>query len=153
MTVSKKKNHIAETFISYLNDRKMRLTSERMAVTEVVARHTGTFTVEDIYSEIARESRHVSRATVYNTMGLLCDASLVNAISLPDQSCVIYKVADNSSVQILRICDKCGNIRVAADRSIAPAIAGHAFRGFAPRAITINIFGLCPRCSRRSKMK
>lgn len=153
MTATKKNLTLTEAFTSFLRDRKMRLTSERMAVTEAVARHPDIFTVEDICGDVAQGNIHVSRATVYNTVDLLCDASLVNALTRPGLPGSVYKVAGNSTLQVFTICDNCGKIKALADRSIASAIAAHAFTGFAPRAITLNIFGLCPRCARGSKKK
>lgn len=153
MTANKKNLPLAEAFTSFLRDRKMRLTSERLAVTEAIARCPDMFTVDDICGEVAQVNIRMSRATVYNTVDLLCEASLVNAFSIPGQSGVTYKVAGTPGVQIFKICDKCGKIKASADHSIDSAITGHALRGFAPRAVTLNIYGLCPRCARGSKKK
>lgn len=153
MTASKKNRPLAEAFTIYLREHGKRVTTERMAVIEAVDRHTDVFTVDDLYREINGENTYVSLATVYNTIALLCEASLVSAVSVPDTPNVIYKVSGVSSVQILRVCDKCGKIRETAERSIISALAGHSFRGFATRAITLTVNGLCPQCSRRRKKK
>lgn len=153
MTASKKTRPLNEAFTQYLRESGKRMTSERLAVIEAVERQTDTFTIDELYHEIIDGKIHVSLATVYNTMALLCDASLVSSVATPDNPNVIYKVSGTSSVQIFRVCDKCGKIRESADRGIATALASHAFRGFSPRAITLTINGLCPQCSRQKKRK
>lgn len=153
MTASKKNPPLTEAFTSYLRDRGMRLTSERMTIIEAISRHSDIFTVEGLYNELARGSIHVSLATVYNTMGLLCDASLVSAVSTPDIPNVMYKLAGNSTVQIFRICEKCGEVRESTDRRLATMLAGHQFRGFSTKKISLSVYGLCTRCSRLAKKK
>ncbi len=153
MTASKKNPPLTEAFTSYLRDRGMRLTSERMTISEAISRHSDIFTVEELYNELASGNIHVSLATVYNTMGLLCDASLVCAVSTPDIPNVMYKLAGNSTVKVFRICEKCGQVRESTDRRLASMLAGHTFRGFSTKRICISVYGLCTRCSRLAKKK
>ena len=67
---------IKEVFTEYLKKKEHRKTPERYAILEHIYQHEGHFDAELLYNAMQKEYR-VSLATIYNTLDLLLDCSLI----------------------------------------------------------------------------
>lgn len=74
MVDEKLKSMAREKFTAFLKTRKLRKTPERFFILDKVFSSSDHFDIDSLYSNIEQDSFHVSRATVYNTIGLLCDS-------------------------------------------------------------------------------
>ncbi len=68
---------VRKIFIAYLENKDLRKTSERYAILEEIYSLDGHFDVESLYISMKNKDYAVSRATVYNTLGLLVHCDLV----------------------------------------------------------------------------
>ena len=74
---AEKLEEINDIFKAYLEKHSLRKTPERFAILEEIYSNTGHFDVESLYINMKNKNYRVSRATVYNTLDLLLDCSLV----------------------------------------------------------------------------
>ena len=68
---------VEKIFKTYLENKKLRKTSERFAILEEIYSSDGHFDVESLYISMKNKNYSVSRATVYNTLDLLVTCDLV----------------------------------------------------------------------------
>jgi Fur family iron response transcriptional regulator len=64
-------------------------TSQRVRIAEVLFARHAHWSAEEVYEQVNRTDRSVSRATVYNTLGLLVDKGLLRQV-IVDPAKVFY---------------------------------------------------------------
>lgn len=77
MNIDNIQTTVKEIFSEYIERKGHRKTPERFAILDEVYRQTGHFDVEQLYIHMKNNNYRVSRATLYNTMDLLLDCSLI----------------------------------------------------------------------------
>lgn len=70
----------AGTFTHYLAERRLKVTSERLAIAGAVGAIEGHFDVDSMLLELRRQGVAVSRATLYRTLSHLLAAGLVRRV-------------------------------------------------------------------------
>src|SRR5215213_9104431 len=66
-----------EKFMKFLEEKKLRITSQRRAIVDSVFETEEHFTAEQLLAWSRRRDKSVSRATVYRTLPLLTESGLV----------------------------------------------------------------------------
>lgn len=114
MAVSSKANteqsNPRETFVEFLNDRGLRVTSQRTAIFDAALSIPKHFTAEELLERARKLDDSVSRATVYRTLPILTESALVREIDVGRDN--KYYMA-NHQVQIFQaqvICIDCDKI-------------------------------------------
>ena len=77
-----KLNEARETFKVFLGKKGLRVTSQRLAIFEAAFRHKDHFTAEELLEHARRIDRSVSRATIYRTLPILTESTLVREIDV-----------------------------------------------------------------------
>ncbi|MDE6330725.1 MAG: transcriptional repressor [Muribaculaceae bacterium] len=132
----------------FLQRRHLRKTPERYAILTKAVELSAHFDVDQLYNALEAEGYHVSRATVYNTLELLCEAGILNRhLFAPNQA--RYEVARGSHLHL--ICRRCGAIREIDDSSLTERLLTQDYPGFSPEYSSSSVYGLCDTC--RSKEK
>lgn len=78
-------NQVHELFERYLEQNGHRKTPERFAILREVYQFDGHFDIEALYAHMKARNYRVSRATLYNTIELLIDCSLVRKHQFGDK--------------------------------------------------------------------
>ncbi len=139
-------------FEQYLRSNKLRITPERLAIAEAAIHVGRLYTADDLHRLLNTDGYHVSRATVYNTLHTLVDASIVRAHTF-DSSCVHYEYikAASATTRILLICDKCGRVKEAKDPELTRMLTSRRYSTFQTSHSTVYIYGTCGRCRRKKQ--
>ncbi len=137
---------IMERFIRYLESRNMRKTPERFAVLRRAMSFEGHFSGNDLYALMEGDGFHVSRATVYHVLDILCECGLVNKLNLGTRS-VVYEMAMSSHLHL--VCMRCGKV----DEIEAPVFEKLSREmmpvNFRPSFFSASVYGICDECQER----
>ncbi len=121
----------------------MRKTPERFAILDKAVELSAHFGVDELYNALENVGYHVSRATVYNTLELLCDAGIFNRhIFATNQA--RYELARGSHLHL--ICRRCGSIREVDDPTLTSRLLTEDYPGFAPEYSSTSVYGICADC-------
>lgn len=137
-----------ERFREYLALHRYRKTPERFALLDKAMTLSGHFGVDELYASMEKDGYHVSRATVYNTLELLCDCGLLNRHIFGARKSR-YEVALGSHVHL--ICQRCGAIREVEQPDFNALLSRAGFGGFRPAYFSTMVYGLCEECGRRGE--
>jgi len=139
-------------FEQYLRSNKLRITPERLAIAEAATRVGRLYTADDLHRLLDADGYHVSRATVYNTLHTLAEASIVRTHTF-DSSCVHYEYikASSATTRILLICDKCGRVKETKDPELTRMLKSRRYSTFQTSHSSVYVYGTCGRCRRKKQ--
>lgn len=126
-----------------------RITPERFAILDVVLQTQGHFDVDALYYRLRAADVKVSRATVYNTLGLLQECGLVTKYRF-SESHSRYEKSFGKPFHHHLVCLECGDITEFVNdklNRIQEDVCGE--RRFVPSSSSIQIFGTCARCRKQ----
>ena len=136
--------HIKEIFDQYLIEKKHRKTPERYNILEEIYAHEGHFNAETLYN-MMQDRYRVSLATIYNTLELLLDCSLIVKHQFGEQVAQ-YEKTFGAAIHHHLVCTKCGKVKEFSDKNIRTAIQSKKFAGFAPTHYSLYLYGICKKC-------
>lgn len=141
------RDHLKESFATYIKSKKMRQTPERFAILDKVLEQKVHFDIDELYKDIEGDY-HVSRSTVYNTVELLCECNILRKHYL-NETQAVYELAEDMHLHL--ICLKCGAVKEVHDEKVGEYLSTLRFRGFSPSFSSTNIYGICSACMRKMK--
>jgi Fur family ferric uptake transcriptional regulator len=127
----------------------MRPTRQRLAVVEAMASFDDFRSAQEIHDLLGRRGETVGLATVYRTLQRLAEAGDVDMLRTEDGEAIYRRCSDSHHHHL--VCRDCGRtVEVegpAVERWTQSIAAEH---GYAEVSHTLEIFGTCPDCVRRS---
>ncbi len=136
----------SERFTAFLNSQQLRKTPERFEILNTALACNGHFDADSLYKMLEDKAYHVSRATVYNTIELLCAAGIVRKL-LFDTHQARYELAEQTHSHL--VCTQCGEIREIDLDGIDSRLASMSFRNFSPAYVSTCIYGICDACKNK----
>lgn len=141
--MDKKPHTEVERFTSFLKNKRLRKTPERFEILRAALECKGHFDVDRLYTALDSRGYHVSRATIYSTLELLCSSGVVRKL-LFDTHQARYEMAELTHSHL--VCTQCGDIREIDLEEIDQRLATMSFTGFSPAYVSTCIYGLCDKC-------
>ena len=136
----------------YVRINSMRNTPERVALLEAIYSSEISFSAEALSSQMSQKRRmRISRATVYNNLGLFERAGLVRKVFLNNQ--VLFERTDRGKGVIRLQCGRCGKVTEMNDERVRHLIEEMRTRRFTMSDWTLNVYGLYSVCTTALKRK
>lgn len=133
-------------FVDFLKSRRLRKTPERFEILRCILAHNGHFDVDNLYTELDKTGYHVSRATIYNTIELLCTSGIVRRLLFDTHQARYEKVG---RIHSHLVCTECGEIREVDLEGIDNVLTTMRFHGFKSAYVSTCIYGVCEKCSKK----
>ncbi|MDX5321860.1 MAG: transcriptional repressor [Bacteroidota bacterium] len=161
-STNKKKmlEQVRKIFTDYLEAKKQRKTPERYAILEEIYSQDGHFDVETLYIQMKNRNYHVSRATVYNTLDLLLECSLVTKHQF-GQNMALFEKSHGYKQHDHLICNVCNHVMEFCDPRIQQIqnMMGELLK-FNVTAHSLNLYGSpildennrCASCKKEVKL-
>jgi Fur family ferric uptake transcriptional regulator len=139
---------VQKSFISYLKERKLRKTEERITILEKVCSFPGSFDICKLHEKLSETKFHVSTSTLYNTLEVFIDAGLVIRHQVNNNS-VLYELRILAETHLYLICMKCGALREVENSQFRNNTAGLRTSRFTPEFFLLYMYGVCSKCKRK----
>ncbi|MBW8075348.1 MULTISPECIES: transcriptional repressor [Metallibacterium] len=131
-------------------ERDLRLTESRREILQLLAVHGGPAKAYDLLESLRQRHATAAPPTVYRALEFLLAHGFIHRLDSINAFVVCHHPEQAHQVPFL-ICDECNQAEeLCDDGHVAALIAREAQRrGFAPRAQTLEVHGLCARCRDR----
>ena len=123
-----------------------RTTRQRLAVAEMLGTLQGFRSAQEIHTALRDRGQHIGLATVYRNLALMVESGTVDVLTGQDGEAVYLHCSRAHHHHL--VCRSCG----CAVEIDGPAIGRWADElaarhGYTEITHTLEVFGLCPRCS------
>lgn len=99
-----------DTFREFLTAKGLRITNQRMAIFEAACLLTEHFTAEDLLDHAREIDDSVSRATVYRSLPILTESSLIREVDIGHENKYYMTNRQTKTFQAQVICGECSKI-------------------------------------------
>ena len=130
----------------YLDSKSLRKTPERFAILKKALELKAHFGSGDLVKAFDKGDYHISRATIFNTLEILCDSGILRR-HLFESNQARYEVAGGNHLHL--VCTECGKIKEVNDPEQTHNIMSMEFDRFTPSYFSATIYGTCDACARR----
>lgn len=122
-----------------------RLTPQRMAIAEVLARSPKQASAQELYDRVRRKHPYIGRATVFRSLDMLVQAGLAQRLERPGHVSAYVWCEPGHHHHL--ICTSCGNVEELDEKAVAPlADAIVRMRGFRVDHAALDFYGICRAC-------
>jgi Fur family ferric uptake transcriptional regulator len=139
-----------QTLEKHIRSRGLRLTRQRLLITETFFRRGGHTTVDDLYQELLKTQPGIGYATVYRTLKLLVECGIAESLQFGEDS-TRYEPASEHHDHL--ICTGCGTIIEFENETIENLQEEIAkMFGFTLTHHNMELYGRCsdPKCTKKS---
>lgn len=138
-------------FQEFLQERGLKLTSERIALVRHIFSTHYHFDADELLFKLKAQNIKISRATIYRTLELLVKSGMVRRVHLGEDHYHYEHVAQDSHHDHL-ICTTCGGVIEFHD----PVLEARqreicAKKKFTPTFHNLQILGVCDACRRKGE--
>lgn len=140
--------HCLEKLHLYLDEHNLHHTPERETILKQIVEHHCVFCPKELQEWLTEA--HISRATVYNTLELLCSARILHALKQQiNTKQVQYELTLARTNHIQMICPRCGRVSEVKDTAIRNLVLTKKYSNFVPQHFSLYVYGECKVCRKR----
>ncbi|MFZ9870611.1 MAG: Fur family transcriptional regulator [Candidatus Kapaibacteriota bacterium] len=134
---------LKQQFSDFLRRKKYRITQERINILDRIAEIDDHFSADELYLHMNGQGDKVSRATIYSTLDLLTQCSILTKHRFQGES-AHFELSSRMPHHDHLICTECGRIVEFREESIDAIRDRVADRlGFRPLHHSLQIFAVC----------
>jgi Fur family transcriptional regulator, ferric uptake regulator len=138
---------VVETGAAALQRAGQRLTPQRMAIAEALARSGKETTVQELYDRVRRRHPYLGRATVFRAVDMLVASGLAQRLERPGHVSAYVWCEPGHHHHL--ICTSCRSVEDLDEEAVAPLLQSIARRrGFRVDHATLDFYGECRACAR-----
>lgn len=136
-----------QNLIKVLREHELKATSQRIALLKLLDATLEHFDAEEIYFELKKRQKNVSRATVYRSLETLVEQELVTKLDFGDGRMRYERRLSADDHHDHLICERCGKVIEFFNLEVeAQQLAICEDHDFTPSTHTMHIFGICADC-------
>jgi Fur family ferric uptake transcriptional regulator len=137
-------------FRTYIAEKGLRATRQRMAVFEAARALTGHYTAEDLLKKARSLDRTVSRATIYRAIPLLVGSAVIREVDVGRDHKYYLAEVGSANFRAQLVCEGCDTIvEVEAPFMEWYGKAVAAKHSMRPISQKLQVTALCERCQKR----
>ena len=144
----------SSAFRSFIAQKGLRATRQRMAVFDAALGLTGHYTAEDLLKKAKALDRTVSRATIYRALPLLKGSGMVREVDVGRDHKYYLTESGLATFRAQLVCESCEEI-VEVDAPFmewyGKAVA--AKHGMRPISQKLQVTAVCERCQKRKPLR
>lgn len=149
--------HDASAFVAAVEracaSRGLRLTPLRQRVLELIAGEEKPVKAYDLLDRLRAEQGNAAPPTVYRALDFLLEHCFIHKLESINAFVGCHHPDESHQVPFL-ICDACSSAVELCDERVARLLGEQAReRGFAPRAQTLEVHGLCKACAQAADLQ
>jgi len=147
-------NEQSSAFRSFIAEKGLRATRQRMAVFEAAQGLTGHYTAEDLLKKAKGLDRTASRATIYRALPLLKGSGIIREVDVGRDHKYYLTESGIATFRAQLICESCEEI-IEVDAPFmewyGKAVA--AKHGMRPISQKLQVTAICERCQKRKPLR
>lgn len=137
---------LGDRFRAFLRDRKLPVTSQRLAIADLLLHAPGHLSAEDVAAQLIEKGHDVGLATIYRTLDLLVTSGLVLERDF-GEGFRRFEAAREVPHHYHLTCTVCGSVTEFFDERVEDLIRTNAkARGFVPSRHRLLVHGTCRHC-------
>mgnify|MGYP002630989411 FL=1 len=130
-----------------LREHELKATTQRIALLKLLDATHEHFDAEEIYLELIKKQKNVSRATVYRSLEALVEQALVTRLDFGDGRMRFERSKGEDEHHDHLICEECGRVIEFFNLEMeAQQLSVCEENDFTPSTHTMHIFGTCSVC-------
>jgi len=134
-----------------LREHELKATNQRIALLKLLDGTHEHFDAEEIYLELLKNEKNVSRATVYRSLEALVEQDLVTKLDFGDGRMRFERSKGEDEHHDHLICENCGKVIEFFNLEMeAQQLSVCEEHDFTPSTHTMHIFGTCSDCKKLS---
>jgi Fur family peroxide stress response transcriptional regulator len=126
----------------------MNITPQRIAIYRALLQSEEHPTPEMLFRVVSRKMPSLSLATIYKTLDAFMEIRLINAVPVVSEK---RRYDANVDPHHHLVCSSCGEIRDYYTHDYDSLVPSHPVNGFTPKAVSVNITGVCATCLREKR--
>jgi Fe2+ or Zn2+ uptake regulation protein len=139
------KEHTVD-FDGLCREHSLAATHQRRIIFQAVTAYPGHYSPEEVYAAVREEIPSISLATVYKNLKTFVDAGILREVSPHHGS---LRVDPNLKPHHHLVCRKCKSITDIDAKYLDPVRVRCAPPGFNIEQFSVDILGLCSKCSKQ----
>ena len=139
------KEHV-RSFEELCREHELAATHQRRIIFQAVTSAPGHYSPEEVYEAVREEIPSISVATVYKNLKTFVEAGILREVS-PHHGTL--RVDPNLDLHHHLVCRKCKSITDIDAKYLDPVRVRRAPRGFTIEQFSVDILGVCEKCSRK----